>query len=118
MSRRSIKKVKKVSTPKMLTPRGTAIQTTAARRRARAEAAEPPSGLVEAEEDVRGTGRTLRRSDCETYSVCLDYATARGWDNFSCAPCTSYWPTAEVYIAASDITRSVVAQRRAIAEVL
>ncbi len=53
-----------------------------------------------------------RNVDCSHYAGCLDYALRVGWDNFDCEPCEDYDPTDEIVLAAAEITRSVIAQRR------
>ena len=95
--------------------KGPAIRKTVERRRARlaeAEEERPPGGLVEAEEDTRAVGLEIRHTDCDRYRTCLDYAVRREWENFDCRPCPHYWPTGETVVAAADIMRSVIAQRR------
>ena len=56
---------------------------------------------------------TDRRSDCEGYADCLQYAMVRSWENFDCSKCADFRQSDALHDAAREIGRSLVTQRRA-----
>lgn len=82
-------------------------RTAEARARRHAEVRPPPVGKPR---------RTLfvvdRKSDCEHYRGCLEYARKSDWDGFACDECSDYAVKRDIDRASADAIASCLAARR------